>query len=180
MKSPVMTKTTEYLQHLIREIPDFPKPGILFYDITTLLKDANGLHLAVEALTEPFINAGIDLVIGIEARGFIFAAMVAYRLQAGFIPVRKPNKLPAKTTRTSYAMEYGEQTLEMHQDAIHPGKRILIVDDLLATGGTAKAVIDMTEAACGQVAALAFLIELQALQGKNQLNSYSVHSVLKY
>jgi adenine phosphoribosyltransferase len=180
MKSPVMTKNTAYLQHLIREIPDFPKTGILFYDITTLLKDANGLRVAIDALTEPFIDSGIDLVIGIEARGFIFAAMVAYRLQAGFIPVRKPNKLPGKTIRASYAMEYGQQSLEMHQGAVNPGERVLIIDDLLATGGTAKAVIDMTEACGGQVAALAFLIELQALQGKNRLEGYAVHSVLKY
>lgn len=175
-----MTLKTNYLQQLIRKIPDFPKPGILFYDITSLLKNAAALHMATEALVAPFAASPIDLVIGIEARGFIFAAMAAYQLHAGFIPVRKPNKLPTKVIRASYPMEYGQQVLEMHQDALSAGSRVLIVDDLLATGGTAKAAIDITEALGGRVVGLAFLIELEAMQGKKGLGQYPMHSVLKY
>ncbi len=169
-----------YLRELIRTIPDFPKPGILFYDITTLVKDAKGLQLATEALATPFLDKPIDCVVGIEARGFIFAALVAYRLGVGFIPIRKPDKLPAKVTRASYPMEYGQQTLEMHRDAFTPGSRVLIVDDLLATGGTMQAGIEMIHTLQGEIVGLTFLIELEALQAKSKLGPYLVHSVLKF
>ena len=168
------------LKALIREVPDFPKPGILFYDITTLLKDPVGLHGAVDSLANHYVGQVIDLVVGIEARGFIFAPMVAYRLNAGFVPVRKPNKLPAETARAEYSLEYGKDSLEVHRDAISKGQRVLIIDDLLATGGTAAAVAQLVESLGGQVAGLGFLIELEFLKGKEKLAGYNLHSVLKY
>ncbi len=177
---PSTTNNTDYIQQLIREVPDYPKPGILFYDITPLLRDVTGLQVATEALIKPFLNSDIDLVIGMEARGFIFGALAAHQLQKGFIPIRKPNKLPAKVNRTSYSLEYGEASLEIHQDAISPGNRVLIVDDLLATGGTAQATIELIEALGGEVVALTFLIELQALMAREKLSEYVLHSVLKY
>lgn len=168
------------LKALIREIPDFPKPGILFYDITTLLKDPVGLHWAVDSLANHYVGHVIDRVVGIEARGFIFAPMVAYRLNAGFVPVRKPKKLPAETARVEYSLEYGTDSLEVHRDAISEGQQVLIIDDLLATGGTAAAVARLVESLGGKVAGLGFLIELEFLKGKEKLLKYNLHSVLKY
>jgi adenine phosphoribosyltransferase len=170
----------ENLKTLIREVPDFPKPGILFYDITTLLKDPVGLHWAVDSLANHYIGHVIDRVVGIEARGFIFAPMVAYRLNAGFVPVRKPKKLPAETARVEYSLEYGKDSLEVHRDAITKGQQVLIIDDLLATGGTAAAVTRLVESLGGIVAGLGFLIELEFLKGKEKISKYDLHSVLKY
>jgi adenine phosphoribosyltransferase len=168
------------LKALIREVPDFPKPGILFYDITTLLKDPVGLHWAVDSLANHYIGRVIDRVVGIEARGFIFAPMVAYRLNAGFVPVRKPKKLPADTARVEYDLEYGKDSLEIHRDAISKGQQVLIIDDLLATGGTAAAVAELVESQGGKVAGMGFLIELEFLKGKEKVSKYDLHSVLKY
>ncbi|MGH9432016.1 MAG: adenine phosphoribosyltransferase [Terriglobia bacterium] len=170
----------EELKKLIREVPDFPKPGILFYDITTLLKDPIGLHRAVDALANHYVGRSIDRVVGIEARGFIFAPMVAYRLNAGFVPVRKPKKLPAPVEKASYNLEYGTDALEVHRDGITEGQRVLIIDDLLATGGTASAVAGMVERLGGNVAGLGFLIELDFLKGRERLPGYDVHTVLRY
>ena len=168
------------LKKLIREVPDFPKPGILFYDITTLLKDPIGLHRAVDALADHYVGRKIDRVIGIEARGFIFAPMVAYRLNAGFVPVRKPHKLPADVARAKYNLEYGADALEIHRDAVTAGQEVLVVDDLLATGGTANAVAGLVESLGGHVAGLGFLIELEFLKGRSKLAHHDLHSVLKY
>jgi len=168
------------LKSLIREVPDFPKPGILFYDITTLLKDPVGLHSAVDALANCFVGRKVDSVVGIEARGFIFAPMVAYRLNVGFVPVRKPKKLPAATARATYNLEYGADSLEIHRDAISQGQDVLIIDDLLATGGTAAAVAQLVESLGGTVAGLGFLIELAFLKGRAKLSKYDLHAVLKY
>ena len=170
----------DHLRQLIREVPDFPKPGILFYDITTLLKDPAGLRGTIDALTGMYGGAGIDIVIGIEARGFIFAPAVAYAIGAGFVPVRKPKKLPAETIKFSYDLEYGSDTLEIHKDAITPGARVLIVDDLLATGGTAKAVTSLVEQLGGTVAGVCFVVELTFLGGRDKLSGYDVQSLLKY
>lgn len=170
----------ESLKSLIREVPDFPKPGILFYDITTLLKDPVGLHRAVDSLADHYLERKIDCVVGIEARGFIFAPLVAYRLNAGFVPVRKPRKLPSAVASASYDLEYGRDALEIHRDAIESGQQVLIVDDLLATGGTACAVAGLVESLEGCVAGLGFLIELEFLKGREKLQSYDLHSVLKY
>ena len=170
----------EDLKKLIREVPDFPKPGINFYDITTLLKDAKGFRQTIDALTEPFIGQQIDTVIGIEARGFIFAPALAYHLGAGFVPVRKEKKLPAAKTTISYALEYGEDMLEIHTDAVSAGHRVLIADDLLATGGTAKAVVDLVEGLGGTVVGLVFVVELDFLSGRDKLSGYDVRSLLKY
>ena len=168
------------LKKMIREVPDFPKQGILFYDITTLLKDKTGFRKVIDRLTErvrPFVA---DLVLGIEARGFIFAPALAYNLHAGFVPVRKPNKLPAATERITYELEYGMDTLEMHKDAVKPGMRVLIADDLLATGGTSLATVRLVEKLGGKVAALSFVIELEALKGRERLKGYEVVSLLQY
>ncbi len=168
------------LKKLIREVPDFPKPGILFYDITTLLKDATGLEILLDEMTAPHHDAQPDLVVGIEARGFVFGPAMAARLRSGFIPVRKPNKLPAETVSVTYALEYGEDTLEAHKDAIQPGQRVLIVDDLLATGGTAAAACQLVEKLGGVVAGLSFAVELNFLNGRAKLPSYQIHSLLQY
>lgn len=168
------------LKSKIRHVPDFPKAGILFYDVTTLLRDAAGLKLALDTLTRPFEGRHIDLVVGIESRGFILGAAVADRLNAGFVPVRKLGKLPAETIKASYALEYGTDSLEMHRDAIEPGQRILIVDDLLATGGTAAATVKLVEELGGRVEGLAFLIELVELRGRDRLAGHEAHVVLKY
>jgi adenine phosphoribosyltransferase len=168
------------LKARIRSVPDFPKAGILFYDITTLLQDAVGFRAAVDSLAAPFQDQRIDVVVGIESRGFIFGATVADRIGAGFTPVRKPGKLPSRTVRASYALEYGTDSLEMHDDAISGGQRVLIVDDLLATGGTASATTELVKRLGGQVHALAFLIELVALNGRARLPGERVHTVLKY
>jgi adenine phosphoribosyltransferase len=170
----------ENLKTLIREVPDFPRPGILFYDITTLLKDPVGLRRAVDALADHYVGRKIDRVVGIEARGFIFAPIVAYRLNAGFIPVRKPKKLPAKVASAPYNLEYGQDALEIHRDAVDEGEEVLIIDDLLATGGTAAAVAGLVESLGGHVAGVGFLIELGFLKGREKLSRYDLHSVLKY
>jgi adenine phosphoribosyltransferase len=168
------------LKQLIREVPDFPKPGINFYDITTLLKHPEGLRKTVDALARAFEGERVDTVIGVEARGFIFAPALAYHLGAGFVPVRKPKKLPAECVSVSYALEYGEDTLEMHRDAVGQGHRVLIADDLLATGGTAKAVCELVENLGGTVAGLGFVVELEFLPGRRKLEGYDVRSLIKY
>ncbi|HKM48384.1 MAG TPA: adenine phosphoribosyltransferase [Terriglobales bacterium] len=168
------------LKKLIREIPDFPKKGILFYDITTLLKDKAGFAQLIEALSANYIGKGIDLVLGMEARGFIFAPALAYRLNAGFVPVRKPGKLPAETVRISYDLEYGSNALEVHKDAIRKGQRVLIVDDLLATGGTAAATAELAKGLGAEIAGLAFVVELDFLKGREKLTKYDVFSLLHY
>lgn len=168
------------LKSLIREIPDFPKSGILFYDITTLLKDGGGLRRTIDALCTHYDGKGIDVVLGIEARGFIFAPAVAYSLKAGFVPVRKPKKLPAPCERVEYALEYGTDILEVHKDAIQPGQRVLIVDDVLATGGTAAAVTNLVEKLGGAVAGLAFVIELDFLNGRKKLPGRDIYSLVHY
>jgi adenine phosphoribosyltransferase len=168
------------LKTLIREVPDFPKPGILFYDITTLLKDKDGLHGVIDGLCSHYRDAKVDVVLGIEARGFIFAPALAYALGAGFVPVRKPKKLPAECLRVSYDLEYGADSLEMHKDAIGGGSHVLIVDDLLATGGTAAAVARLVEQAGGKIAGLGFAIELSFLHGRRKLEGYDVFSLLQY
>lgn len=170
----------ETLKKLIREVPDFPKPGILFYDITTLLKDKTGLKAVIDALKAQYETARVDVVVGIEARGFIFAPALAYALGAGFVPVRKPKKLPAATVSVEYALEYGTDKVEMHQDAVEPGQNVLIVDDLLATGGTAAAVAQLVENAGGKVAGLGFVVELDFLGGRRKLNGHDVFSLLHY
>jgi adenine phosphoribosyltransferase len=168
------------LKSLIREVPDFPKPGILFYDITTLLKSGDGFRQAVEAVAAPFREASIDVVVAVESRGFILGAAVADRLGSGFVPVRKVGKLPAATERVTYELEYGTDSLEMHRDAVAPGQRVLIVDDLLATGGTARATVDLVRRLGGTVHAIAFLIELTFLHGRRQLEGEKIHAVLAY
>lgn len=168
------------LKTLIREVPDFPKPGILFYDITTLLKDACGFRAVIDALKSHYQHAEVDTVLGIEARGFIFAPALAYALGAGFVPVRKPNKLPAERVSVSYALEYGTDSLEMHKDAIGHGQHVLIVDDLLATGGTAAAAARMVNDVGGRVAGIGVVIELNFLNGRQKLAGYDVFSLLKY
>jgi adenine phosphoribosyltransferase len=168
------------LKARIRHVPDFPKAGILFYDITTLLRDPEGLRMAIDSIATPFIGRHIDLVVGIESRGFILGSAVADRLGAGFVPVRKLGKLPAATVRASYDLEYGSDSLEMHQDAIKPGQRVLVVDDLLATGGTAKATVDLVRQLGGEVEGVAFLIELLELNGRQRLAGEKVSAVLQY
>jgi adenine phosphoribosyltransferase len=170
----------ESLKAAIREVPDWPKKGILFYDVTTLLKQARCFEQTISALFDPYKDKQVDLVLGIEARGFIFAPTVAYALKAGFIPVRKPGKLPAAKLQVNYELEYGTDSLEIHQDAIEPGQRVLIVDDLIATGGTAKAVAEMAETMGATVVGLAFVVELTFLHGRDKLKRYDVHSILKY
>ncbi len=161
-------------------MPDFPKPGINFYDITTLLLDPEGLENTIDALTEKCRGMNIDTVIGVESRGFIFAAPLAYQLGAGFIPVRKPKKLPAEKVSISYDLEYGQDTLEMHKDAVGEGHSVLIVDDLLATGGTAKAVVDLVESVGGKVAGLLFVVELDFLGGRAKFEGHNVQSLIHY
>lgn len=168
------------LKSLIREVPDFPKPGINFYDITTLLQDAAGLRAVIDALGAAYEGKGIDIVAGIEARGFIFAPAVAYALNAGFVPIRKPKKLPAPTEQVEYELEYGTDILEIHKDAITPGQKVLIVDDVLATGGTAKAVTHLVHKLGGDLVGLSFVIELDFLQGRQRLPGQTVNSLLHY
>jgi len=171
---------TTTLKAKIRNVPDFPKPGILFYDITTLLRDPDGFRDVIGALSAPFVDKGIDLVVGIESRGFILGGAVADRLGAGFVPVRKPGKLPAATARESYSLEYGTDSLEVHEDAVTKGQNVLIVDDVIATGGTAKATSALVRRLGGNVHALAFLIELEFLNGRQQLSGEQIFSVLQY
>jgi adenine phosphoribosyltransferase len=172
--------TSDQLKKLIREVPDFPKKGILFYDITTLLKDKTGFTALIDKLSEQYVAKKVDLVLGMEARGFIFAPALAYRLNAGFVPVRKPGKLPAECEKFDYALEYGTNTLEVHKDAIQKGQRVLIVDDLLATGGTAEATAKLAERLGGVIAGLGFVVELDFLKGRDKLKGYEVMSLLHY
>jgi adenine phosphoribosyltransferase len=168
------------LKQHIRHVPDFPKAGILFYDITTLLRKPDGFTATIDRLAAPFLGQGIDLVVGIESRGFILGAAVAERLKAGFIPIRKPGKLPSKTLKESYALEYGTDALEVHEDAVKNGQRVLIVDDVLATGGTASAAAQLVRKLGGDLHGLAFLIELEFLNGKSKLPGEKIFSVLQY
>ncbi len=174
------TTDCEPLKALVRTVPDFPKPGILFYDITTLLKDPRGLAALIDALAQYYMEKDIDLVLGIEARGFIFGPALAYRLNAGFVPVRKPKKLPGPTARVTYDLEYGSDTLEIHVDAILPGQRVVLVDDLLATGGTMEATIKLVQQLGGEIAGLGFAIELDFLKGRDRFQDYDVFSLLHY
>jgi adenine phosphoribosyltransferase len=168
------------LRAKIREIPDFPKPGILFYDITTLLKDAGAFRESIDLLIEPFRDTEVDVVVGMESRGFIFSAPMATQLNAGFVPVRKLGKLPAETVSVEYALEYGTNTLEIHKDAIEPGQKVLIVDDLLATGGTVVGTIELVHMLKAEVVGLAFLVELLFLKGRERLQDHDIHSVIQY
>jgi len=168
------------LARMIRDVPDFPVKGILFKDITTLIKDPAAFAEAVDRMTEPFADQKIDIVVAVESRGFIFGAPMAYKLGAGFVPVRKEGKLPAETIRAEYSLEYGTNILEMHKDAITPGQRVLIVDDLLATGGTTQATIELTEKLGGKVVGIAFLIELTFLNGIERLKGYDVFSLIHF
>ena len=170
----------EPLKSLIRTVPDFPKAGILFYDITTLLKDKTGFAQLIDAMAAHYIGREVDLVLGIEARGFIFGPALAYRLNAGFVPVRKPKKLPAKTARVNYDLEYGTDSLEVHLDAIQPGQRVVIVDDLLATGGTMQATVQLVRQLGGEIVGLGFAIELDFLKGREKFQEYDVLSLLHY
>lgn len=170
----------ESLKALVRTVPDFPKPGILFYDITTLLKDKAGFAQMIDAMASHYISRKIDLVLGIEARGFIFGPALAYRLNAGFVPVRKPRKLPAPVARVTYDLEYGSDTLEIHRDAIQPGQKVVLVDDLLATGGTMDATVKLVKQLGGQIAGLGFAVELDFLKGRERLAEYDVFSLLHY
>ncbi len=168
------------LRAKIREIPDFPKPGILFYDITTLLKDAGAFKESIDLMLDPFRDKQVDLIVGMESRGFIFSAPMAIDLKAGFVPVRKLGKLPAETASVEYALEYGTNTLEIHKDAIQPGQKVLIVDDLLATGGTVLGTIELVKTLKAEVVGLAFLVELNFLKGRERLGDYYTHSVVQY
>jgi len=170
----------DHLKARIRHVPDFPKPGILFYDITTLLSDGRGFRDTVDALAAPYMGEDIDTVVGIESRGFILGAAVANTLGCGFVPIRKPGKLPAKTVTESYALEYGNDSLQIHEDAVTPGSRVLIVDDVLATGGTAEAAAKLVKHIGGDLRALAFLLELDFLNGRARLPGETVYSVLQY
>jgi adenine phosphoribosyltransferase len=172
--------SAEDLRAKIREIPDFPKPGILFYDITTLLKDAGAYREAIDLMLDPYRDLGVEAVVGMESRGFIFSGPIAYQLHAGLIPVRKLGKLPAATESVEYALEYGSNTLEIHKDSIRPGQRVLIVDDLLATGGTVRGTIELVERLQGQIVGLAFLVELRFLKGRERLTGYKTTSVIQY
>jgi adenine phosphoribosyltransferase len=170
----------DHLKKIIREVPDFPKAGINFYDITTLLQDADGFKQTIDALVNEVKDEKIDTVIGIESRGFIFGTPVAYQIGAGFVPVRKPNKLPWEKVSVSYDLEYGQDTVEMHRDAVGDGHRVLIIDDLLATGGTARAVADLVEKTGGQIAKILFVVELDFLNGREKLNGYEITSLIRY
>jgi len=168
------------LKELIRDIPDFPKPGIVFKDITPLLLDPNGLSLAVEYLTQPFRDQRVDVVVGAESRGFIFGTAVARNLSAGFVPIRKPGKLPSAVRSEEYELEYGTDRLEIHEDAIQRGERVLLIDDLLATGGTMAACCKLVEGLGGNIIGRGFLIELTFLAGRSKLGEYPIHSILSY
>jgi len=175
-----MAVNCDHLKKMIREVPDFPKKGILFYDITTLLKDKVGFATLIDALSEHYLNEKIDTVLAIEARGFIFGPALAYRLNAGFVPIRKPGKLPAETVRWTYELEYGQDTLEIHKDAIKPGERVIIVDDLLATGGTANACASLAKSLGAEIAGMGFVVELDFLNGREKFNGTEVFSLLHY
>ena len=176
-----MTVTSvDDLRAKIREVPDFPKPGILFYDITTLLKEADAFREVIDRMAAQVTETEIDIVVGMESRGFIFSAPLAYKLDAGFVPVRKLGKLPAETLEVEYELEYGTATLEIHSDAIRQGQRVLIVDDLLATGGTVMGTIELVRRLGGEVAGLSFMVELGALKGREKLGEYEIHALLTY
>jgi adenine phosphoribosyltransferase len=177
---PVTVRSADDLRAKIREVPDFPKPGIRFYDITTLLKDPEAFAEVIDRMADAVKDERIDLVVGMESRGFIFSAPLAYLLDAGLVPVRKLGKLPAETITVEYALEYGSNTLEIHRDAIQPGQKVLIVDDLLATGGTVKGTIELIERLKGEVIGLAFLVELDFLKGRERLDGRRVTSVIQY
>jgi adenine phosphoribosyltransferase len=178
--APRVSVDCEPLKKLIREVPDFPQKGILFYDITTLLKDKLGFATLIDALSEHYLEEKVDLVLGIEARGFIFGPALAYRLNAGFVPVRKPGKLPSITAKYDYELEYGKGTLEIHRDAVEKDQRVIIVDDLLATGGTADATARLVRSLGGEIAGLGFVVELDFLKGREKLGEYKVFSLLHY
>lgn len=178
MANRVMKKSD--LKKHIRDVPDFPKEGIIFKDITTLLKDKDAFKKSVDLLAKKFRKENIDLVVGVEARGFIFGAALAYKLNAGFVPIRKKGKLPSKTKSVTYELEYGTDVLEMHEDAVNDKSRVLIIDDLLATGGTIQAAIELVESQKAIIAGVAFLVELRFLKGKNKLKDLPVYSVIKY
>ena len=168
------------LASTVRGVPDFPIEGILFYDITTLLKNSTALKSSIDQFTHRYQDSGIDMIVGIESRGFIFGMPLAYQLGVGFVPVRKPGKLPAETIAESYTLEYGSNTLEIHVDAIQAGQKVLVVDDLLATGGTAKATCSLIEKLGGEVIGLAFAIELNFLNGRQRLSGYDIFSLIRY
>jgi adenine phosphoribosyltransferase len=176
----VTATSLDDLRARIREVPDFPKPGILFYDITTLLKDASAFAAVIDQMADAVKGQQIDVVVGMESRGFIFAAPLAYRLNAGFVPVRKLGKLPAETLEVEYDLEYGTATLEIHRDAIQPGQKVLLVDDLLATGGTVLGTIELVRQLGGEIAGLSFMVELGALHGRDKLADFSIHTLLTY
>ena len=180
MSDPIKPIDIDSLKKLVRTVPDFPKPGILFYDITTLLKDKTGFAQMIDALAAHYIERKVDLVLGIEARGFIFGPALAYRLNAGFVPVRKPRKLPAPVARVTYDLEYGSDTLEIHKDAIVPGQNVVIVDDLLATGGTMEATVQLVTQLGGQIAGIGFAVELDFLKGRDRFPYFDVFSLLHY
>ena len=168
------------LKAIIRDIPDFPKKGVIFKDVTTLLKEGERFKEAIDEISDRYLNKRIDVVVSVEARGFIIGSAIAYKLRAGIVPIRKKGKLPWHTLRATYELEYGTDTLEIHQDAIKPGERVLIVDDLLATGGTAGAAVDLVERLEGKIIEIAFLIELTFLKGRKQIKDYPVFSLIKY
>jgi len=170
----------DHLKELIREVPDYPKPGILFYDLTTLLQNPIGFHSLVDELCDHYAGKKVDAVIGIEARGFILAPALAYRLEAGFVPVRKPKKLPSQTVSVTYQLEYGSDTLEIHKDAIKPGQRVLISDDLLATGGTAAATVELVRKLGGEIVGASFAVELKFLNGRTRLPGIDVYTMIQY
>ena len=171
-------ETTQRLETLIRDVPDFPKPGIVFKDITPILRDPQGLRDAIDAMAAPFRDMGVDVIVGLESRGFVFGAPMAYNMGLGFAPVRKHGKLPADKIHIEYDLEYGSNIFEMHRDAIAPGQRVLIVDDLLATGGTMRASIDLVEQLGGNVVGLSFLVELSFLNGREKLQGYNIHTII--
>jgi len=176
----VTVSSIDDLRALIREVPDFPKPGILFYDITTLLKEPAAFAAVIDRMADAVKGERIDVVVGMESRGFIFAAPLAYKLNAGFVPVRKLGKLPADTIEVEYDLEYGTATLEVHRDAISRGQRVLLVDDLLATGGTVLGTIELVRQLGGEIAGLSFMVELSALKGRDKLTDYDIHTLLSY
>jgi len=176
----VTVRSADDLRAKIREVPDFPKPGILFYDITTLLKDPDAFREVIDQMADQVKDSAVDLVVGMESRGFIFSAPLAYQLQAGFVPVRKLGKLPAETIEVEYDLEYGTATLEIHKDAIKPGQRVLIVDDLLATGGTVQGTIELVQRLGGEIAGLSFMVELTGLHGREKLGDFQIHTLLTY
>jgi adenine phosphoribosyltransferase len=176
----VTVRSADDLRAKIREVPDFPKPGILFYDITTLLKDPDAFREVIDQMADQVKDSAVDLVVGMESRGFIFSAPLAYQLHAGFVPVRKLGKLPAETIEVEYDLEYGTATLEIHKDAIKSGQRVLIVDDLLATGGTVQGTIELVQRLGGEIAGLSFMVELTALGGRDRLGEFAIHTLLAY